>query len=178
MAAAAWRQRDRNDCCGDGGATARWRWWRQLGDAAVATAWRRWQRGGGDSNSGGSMATAAAVWRQRRHRGGGGGSAAVPQRQWQLGCGSGGSKAAADNYNYELILDKVIIHPIRASKKKHHAKPGGFPSRVGTRNQNSRRKGGDPQNANRIQCYVKPEGINLLRHRMSCRPASRLPITE
>jgi hypothetical protein len=56
-----------------------------------------------------AAATAAAVWRHWRHRNSGGGSAAAPQRQWQLGCGGGGSKAAAGNFNYELILDKVII---------------------------------------------------------------------
>jgi hypothetical protein len=80
----------------------------QLGNAAMAAVWRRWQRGGG--NSKGSMATAAAVWRRRRHHGGGGGSAAAPQRQWQLGCGGSGSKVVAGNYNYERRLVIIIIN--------------------------------------------------------------------
>ncbi len=35
---------------------------------------------------------------------------------------------------YSRITDR-LTPPIRASKKKHHAKPGGFPSIVGKRNQ-------------------------------------------
>jgi hypothetical protein len=37
---------------------------------------------------------------------------------------------------YSRITDR-LTPPIRVSKKKHNAKPGGFPSRVGIRNQNS-----------------------------------------
>ncbi len=61
---------------------------------------------------------------------------------------------------YSRITDR-LTPPIRASKKKHHAKPSGFPSRVGTRNQNSPQKRGEPKNADRSKFYVKPEGTNL-----------------
>ena len=57
--------------------------------------------------------------------------------------GSSG-KEVSFSIRYSRITDR-LTPPIRASKKKHHAKPGGFPSRVGTRNQNNRQKEENPK---------------------------------